>query len=113
MASVPKLRIPQPSRMLRRGHISYETVGDTSPAYLANRDEHFSYIRQGIAHIGGTSIKFTFEQPLEAQDSVPLLLVPGYGGIKPAYRELRKAVVAEGKPAVTFKPPRTQERFAG
>jgi pimeloyl-ACP methyl ester carboxylesterase len=49
---------------------------------------------------------------LDVKDPVPLILVPGYGGIKPAYRELRKAVVSNGKPAVTFRPPRSQEKFA-
>lgn len=71
-----------------------------------------SILRHGTVRIGSTIVKYTMECPLTPSDTVPLLLVPGYGGIKPAYRELRHSIAANGKPAVTFRPPRSQKKFA-
>lgn len=65
-------------------------------------------VRQGVVGIGGAAIRYTYERPMEPTDSVPLIVTPGYGGIKPAYRDLRNSLAAHGKPAVTFRPPRTQ-----
>lgn len=80
--------------------------------FVLEHPEVISTVRQHVTRTGGAVIKYTVERPAVVEDPVPLLIVPGYGGIKPAYRELRKAVVQNGKTAVTFKPPRTQERFA-
>lgn len=80
--------------------------------FILERGERRSYITQGLARIGGSAIKYTYERPIISNDSVPTLLVPGYGGIKPAYKELRKSIVDIGKPAITFRAPRTQEKFA-
>jgi len=85
---------------------------DEEGVFILERGERRSIISQGYTRIGGTAIKYTYERPMTTEDPVPLLLVPGYGGIKPAYKELRKSVVDIGKPAITFKAPRTQERFA-
>ena len=95
-----------PNRTTVRPHPNDEGV------FILERGELLSTVRQGYAKIGGAVVKYTYERPMDVDDPVPLLLVPGYGGIKPAYRDLRKAVVSGGKPAVTFKPPRAQERFA-
>lgn len=96
-----------PRRTFVRPHPSEKGV------FLLQRGDVESIVVQGFTRIGGAAIKYTYERPVEATDPVPLIVVPGYGGIKPAYRELRKAVVQHGKPAVTFRPPRSQERFAG
>lgn len=51
--------------------------------------------------------KYTFEEPTDAgdsDDSTPIFIVPGYGGIKPAYRQLREAIVQHGRPAITLRP---------
>ncbi len=80
--------------------------------FILRRGELLSTVEQRFTRIGGATIKYTLERPENITDPAPLVLVPGYGGIKPAYRELRKAVVLNGKPAATFKPPRTQERLA-
>jgi pimeloyl-ACP methyl ester carboxylesterase len=89
-----------------RPHPEHEGV------FIFERGDIATHISQGVVHIGGAAIKYTLEEPLEIEDPTPMLLVPGYGGIKPAYKELRGAVAQLGKPAVTFRAPRTQKRFA-
>lgn len=81
-------------------------------AFVFERDDSVSIVRQGIVEIGGTAIRYTYERPEEPSDPVPLIVTPGYGGIKPAYRHLRNSLATHGKPAVTFRPPRTQSMVA-
>lgn len=76
--------------------------------FVFERNDTSSIIRQGIVEIGGAAVRYTYERPEETVDATPLIITPGYGGIKPAYRDLRNALAAHGKPAVTFRPPRSQ-----
>ena len=50
----------------------------------------------------------TIESPLtqNVTDPVPLLWVPGYGGIKPAYRRPREGSAQDGRISVTWRPVR-------
>ncbi len=60
---------------------------------------------QGITEVVGAPLRYTYEYPLEeVTDEVPFLIIPGYGGIKPAYRRLRESLVQSGKPAITLRP---------
>lgn len=86
---------------------------DDEGTFVLERPTGRSFIQQGTVQAAHASIRYAFEWPEDVIDPIPLLLVPGFGGIKPAYRALRKAVVQNGKPAITFHPPRTQRRFAG
>lgn len=54
------------------------------------------------------STKTTIECPTPENltDSVPLLWVPGYGGIKPAYRRPREGSAQEGRISATWRPVR-------
>ncbi|MCA9309460.1 alpha/beta hydrolase [Candidatus Saccharibacteria bacterium] len=49
----------------------------------------------------------TIEQPELASDVLdptPILWVPGYGGVKPAYRRPREGTVQLGRPSATYRP---------
>ncbi len=81
-------------------------------AFIFERQDSSSVIRQGVVEVGGAAVRYTYERPIEADDPVPLIVTPGYGGIKPAYRDLRNSLAIHGKPAVTFRPPRTQSMSA-
>lgn len=51
----------------------------------------------------------TIESPefdTDITDKTPVLWVPGYGGIKPAYRRPREATVQFGRPSTTYRPVR-------
>lgn len=80
--------------------------------FVFERNDSSCVVRQGIVRIGGAAIKYTYERPEDPVDTTPLVITPGYGGIKPAYRDLRSSIAAHGKPAVTFRPPRTQSLMA-
>lgn len=67
----------------------------------------------GVARIAGAEVRYTYELPQQVIDEVPLLIVPGYGGVKSAYQRLRQTVAAHGKPAVSFRPPRNQSMLGG
>lgn len=82
---------------------------DERGAFIFERKDGIdSIVRQGLVKIGGATVKYTYERQLDSEENIPLIITPGYGGIKPAYRDLRAALVTHGKPAVTFRPPRTQ-----
>lgn len=51
--------------------------------------------------------RYSLEEPVDpsdVSDSVPILIVPGYGGVKPAYRRQREALVQHGRRVVTVRP---------
>lgn len=52
------------------------------------------------------STRSTIESPLDdnISDPVPILWVPGYGGIKPAYRRPREGAAQEGRISATWRP---------
>lgn len=79
--------------------------------FIFEREHSTSVVRQGIVNIGSTVVEYTYERPLEPDDPTPMLITPGYGGIKPAYRDLRNAVADHNRPAATFRPPRSQKRL--
>lgn len=64
---------------------------------------------RGIAKIAGAEVIYTYEEPGEVVDPVPLLLTPGYCGIKSSYRQLRHHIALQGKPAISYRPARTQK----
>ena len=81
-------------------------------AFVFERGDNTSLVRQGLVNIGGAAIRYTYERPEDITDPDPIVITPGYGGIKPAYRELRNSLSVHGRPAVTFRPPRTQTMSA-
>lgn len=89
---------------------SIRSLGSSS-VFLFERENFKSIIYQGTAETSNTLIKYTYEKPVECIDSTPAIIVPGFAGIKPAYRGLRNSLVAHGKTAVTFQPPRVQGLF--
>lgn len=114
VVNFPKIPNTRGASELSHGRTNVRPFPGEGGGFIIERENGMvSYVRQGIARIGGATIRYTLEKPQATDDQIPLILVPGYGGIKPAYRELRKAVVSGGKAAVTFKPPRAQEKFAG
>lgn len=95
--SASMMRIPSPTE---RGFFDSEAL------------EVISTIRtHGVATIAGARVEYTSEQPAnedEITDPVPLLITHGFGGIKGSYRNMRSAVAQSGKPAVTYRPARSQ-----
>ncbi len=85
---------------------------DEEGAFIFERADSSSIIRQGVVKVGGAAVRYTYERPEEPIDTIPLIITPGYGGIKPAYRDLRNSLAIHGKPAITFRPPRTQSMTA-
>lgn len=61
---------------------------------------------------GRANVESTLESPLAAQDKVPLLYIPGYQGIKPAYYQARTHTARYGRRAISFKVDRWQEWLA-
>jgi pimeloyl-ACP methyl ester carboxylesterase len=92
------------SQALREGH---QLLPKASP--VSSREKYASERFCGHARIAGAEVAYTYERPLEyITDEVPLLIVPGYAGIKPAYRRFREEIVQTGKPAITLRPVREQ-----
>lgn len=67
---------------------------------------------QGRARVAGATIRYTYESPVNDHNETPLVLVPGFGGVKKVYGQVRHHVAQAGKPAVTFAPARSQEGLA-
>lgn len=63
-----------------------------------------STVTIGFAKIAGAETKFTNERPHQLIDETPILLVPGFHGIKPGYKKLRGAIVETGRDATTYEP---------
>ncbi len=61
---------------------------------------------------GGAVTRFTVQIPETILDPVPLLIVHGYCGPEVIYEKFREAVAANGKPAITYRPTRTQDMSA-
>lgn len=72
-----------------------------------------TYIYNGRTSIAAAAIDYTLEIPQDLREDIPIVFVPGFGGIKPAYKSLRNEIVKAGKPAVSFKPARSQNLGAG
>lgn len=58
--------------------------------------------------IGGSIVRSTVEVPDKLLDPHPVVYAHGYFGFKAAYSELRHATARNGKIAVTYHPPRSQ-----
>lgn len=65
-----------------------------------------------IGKIAGSVVEMTYEEPDTVLHPEPILLSPGYCGIKSAYGNLRHYLAERGTPAISYRPPRTQENFA-
>jgi pimeloyl-ACP methyl ester carboxylesterase len=92
-------------------HEGYKPFHEALP--VPPRDQQATQRFCGRAKIAGAEVDYTYERPLECiTDEVPLLIVPGYAGIKPAYRRFREEVVQSGKPAITMRPVREQAMVA-
>lgn len=66
---------------------------------------------RGVAKIAGAKVEYTLEQPTDEAvvvDSVPIVLVHGFGGVKTSYRQLRTSLAQMGKPAITYRPARSR-----
>ncbi|CAN5690713.1 hypothetical protein BH23PAT2_BH23PAT2_01900 [soil metagenome] len=64
---------------------------------------------QGEAEFAGTRAQYIIEKPLEhVTDEVPMVIVPGYLGIKQAYVGLRRSIAQLGRSVVTLRPVREQ-----
>lgn len=66
---------------------------------------------QGLTAVSGSRVHYTLEMPNNPVDTLPAIIVPGFGGIKPAYKPLRQALAQMGKPAVSYRPPRVQDAY--
>lgn len=77
-------------------------------------DEHQRTRRvQGRAKVAGAIVGYTLEYPLEEiTDPVPALVVPGYGGVKSVYSNVRRAIAESGKAAITYRSLRSQSLAA-
>lgn len=66
----------------------------------------------GVERIGGSIVRSTIEVPDVILDPHPAVYAHGYFGFKAAYSKLRNATARNGKVAVTYHPPRTQNILA-
>lgn len=71
------------------------------------------FIAEHQAYIGEGRVKYTRFSPVELEEETPIIIVPGYAGIEPAYTELGYAMAHAGKRvAYTIRPVRRHGKAA-
>lgn len=58
------------------------------------------------------TVDWSIEIPRDMIDPVPLLIAPGFMGIKPGYEDFAHELALAGKPTITFDPVRAMKNFA-
>jgi pimeloyl-ACP methyl ester carboxylesterase len=78
------------------------------PRHSARREACAVESYEGVAHIAGANIHYTYEAPPDASNTVPMLLVPGFCSTEELNAGWRRALAASGKPAISYDQPRSQ-----
>ncbi len=66
----------------------------------------------GSEIIANAEVRFTIEVPEDILDPVPMVYAHGYLGSEGAYSDLRNATARNGKIAITYDAPRTQDELS-
>jgi pimeloyl-ACP methyl ester carboxylesterase len=86
---------------------SPEAMNPSSSRIPRARREGFLF--SGHTQKAGAKIDYTLRMPRNVESMQPVLLVPGFGGIKPVYGELRDALANSLKrPVASFRHPRAE-----
>jgi pimeloyl-ACP methyl ester carboxylesterase len=98
------MALTHPQATIEKENLTSRMPGARLEVVQSTETETYRYT--DVTKIGGAVVRYSLETPADTTDDVPVVIIPGFCGIRSAYDQLAHALAERGKPAITVQPVR-------